>query len=61
MYAYGLSWGHSSEELLINIANLFSNEPGKVDSYSSSPQKVYFCVWKPIKKKDNSSAPGWEV
>jgi len=61
MNAWGLRWGHSSEELLINIANLFSDEPGKLDSYSKSPQKLYLFVWKPKKKKGNFSTPGREV
>jgi hypothetical protein len=29
MNAWGVSWGHSSEELLVNVANLFSDEQEK--------------------------------
>jgi len=43
--------GHSSEELLINIANLFSDEPGEVDSYSKSSQKNILICLKAKKKK----------
>jgi hypothetical protein len=29
MNPWGLSWGHSSDELLVNVANLFSDEMEK--------------------------------